>query len=152
MTTASPGIRDFTSDQLARVARLFAHDADASSTSGRTGAERQRHQLMKTPHLEVWLMTWPAGATTDWHDHGAADSAMVVVRGELIDRLWKGGSEHWRELRADDEIGIAPRTAHNLTNVGDGVAVTIHAYSPGLADLTPYAWENGRPVAIDAAS
>lgn len=152
MTTASPGIRDFTSDQLARVARLFAHDADMTMASGRTGAERQRHQLTKTPHLEVWLMTWPSGATTDWHDHGAAAGAMVVVQGELIDRLWKGGSEHWRDLTAGDEIAISPRTAHNLTNVGDGPAVTIHAYSPGLTEMTPYAWENGQPIAIDAVS
>lgn len=152
MTTASPGIRDFTSDQLARMARLFAHDADVKLASGRTSTERQRHQLTKNPHLEVWLMTWPPGATTDWHDHGDAAGAMVVVQGELIDRLWKGGSEHWRDLGADDEIAIAPRTAHNLTNVGDGVAITIHAYSPGLAEMTPYAWENGQPVAIDAAS
>jgi Uncharacterized conserved protein, contains double-stranded beta-helix domain len=152
MTTASPGIRDFTSDQLARVARLFAHDADATSATGRTSAERQRHQLTKNPHLEVWLVTWPPGATTDWHDHGAAAGAVVVVRGELIDRLWKGGSEHWRELTNGDEIAIAPQTAHNLTNVGDEVAITIHAYSPGLAEMTPYAWENGQPVAIDTTS
>jgi len=151
MTTASPGIRDFTSDQLARVARLFAHDADVTVANGRTGVERRRHQLTKNSHLEVWLMTWPSGATTDWHDHGAAAGAMVVVHGELIDRMWKGGSEHWREVTAGDEIAIAPRTAHNLTNVGNDVATTIHAYSPELADMTPYAWENGQPVALDAS-
>ena len=152
MSTASPGIRDFTSDQLARMARLFAHDVDVTLATGRAGTERQRRQLTKNSHLEVWLMTWPSGATTDWHDHGAAAGAMVVVQGELIDRLWKGGSEHWRDLREGDEIAISPRTAHNLTNVGDDVAITIHAYAPGLAEMTPYAWENGQPVAIDAAS
>lgn len=152
MTTASPGIRDFTSDQLARVARLFAHEAGVTSAIRRSGTERQRHQLTKTPHLEVWVMTWPPGTTTDWHDHGDASGAMVVVEGELIDRQWKGGSEHWFELTAGDEGSITPRTAHNLTNVGNDFAVTIHAYSPGLTEMTPYAWENDAPVAIDAES
>ncbi|MGN6412685.1 cysteine dioxygenase [Flexivirga sp.] len=152
MTTASPGVRDFTSDQLVRMAKLFAHEAGVTSTIERTGAERQRHQLTKTPHLEVWVMTWPPGASTGWHDHGVAAGAMVVVEGELIDRQWKGGTEHWSELSEGDEKSIGPRTAHNLTNVGDGYAVTIHAYSPGLTEMTPYAWENGQPVAIDAGA
>lgn len=152
MTTASPGVRDFTSDQLARMAKLFAREGAAVSATRPAGRERQRHQLTATPHLEVWVVNWPPGATTDWHDHGAAAGAMVVVEGELIDRQWKGGSEHWRELGAGDETAVTAHTAHNLTNVGDGYAVTVHAYSPGLTEMTPYAWENGRPVAIDATS
>jgi len=152
MTTASPGVRDFTSDQLARMAKLFAREGAAVSATKPDGTERQRHQLTRTPHLEVWVVNWPPGATTGWHDHGAAAGAMVVVEGELIDRQWKGGSEHWRELGDGDDIAVGPRTAHNLTNVGDGYAVTVHAYSPGLTEMTPYAWENGQPVAIDATS
>ncbi|RNI19884.1 cysteine dioxygenase [Flexivirga caeni] len=148
MTTTSPGVRDFTKDQLVRMARLFAHEAGVARTIERSGAERKRHQLTHTPHLEVWVMTWPPGASTDWHDHGAADGAMVVVEGELIDVQWRGGSEHWLELRPGDDAAVAAGTAHSLTNVGDGYAVTIHAYAPGLTEMTPYTWENGRPVAI----
>lgn len=152
MTTTSPGVRDFTKDQLVRMARLFANETGVARTIERSGDERKRHQLTKTPHLEVWVMTWPPGATTDWHDHGKASGAMVVVEGELIDRQWRGGSEHWVELNAGDEGSVAAGTPHNLTNVGDDYAVTIHAYAPGLAEMTPYVWEDGRPVAIDAAS
>lgn len=152
MTTTSPGVRDFTTAQLVRMARLFGHESGVTRTLERSGDERKRHQLTKTPHLEVWVMTWPPGATTDWHDHGKAAGAMVVVEGELIDRQWRGGSEHWVELGPGGEGSVAPGTAHNLTNVGDGYAVTVHAYAPGLTEMTPYAWEDGRPVAIDAAS
>lgn len=152
MTTASPGVRDFTGDQLVRMARLFAREGAAVSARRPSGTERERHQLTKTPHLEVWVVNWPPGAETGWHDHGAADGAMVVVEGELIDRQWKGGSEHWSELTDGDEVTITPNTAHHVTNVGDGYAVTVHAYSPGLTEMTPYAWENGRPVAVDALS
>lgn len=152
MTTASPGVRDFTSDQLARMAKLFAREGAAVSAVKPDGTERQRHQLTKTPHLEVWVVNWPPGASTGWHDHGAAAGAMVVVEGDLIERQWKGGSEQWRELGAEDETTITPQTAHEVTNVGDGFAVTVHAYSPGLTEMTPYAWENNAPVAIDAAS
>lgn len=149
MSIAAPGVRDFTKDQLARMARLFAHQAGVTSTIERTGDERQRHQLAKTPHLEVWVMTWPPGASTGWHDHGAADGAMVIVEGDLIDRQWRGGSEHWRELTAGDEHAVAAGTPHELTNVGDDYAVTIHAYSPGLTEMTPYVREGDRLVAID---
>lgn len=97
-------------------------------------------------------MTWPPGATTGWHDHGRATGAMVVVEGELIDEQWRGGSEHWSELAPGDERSVAAGTPHNLTNVGDGYAVTVHAYAPGLTEMMPYAWEDGRPVAIDAVS
>jgi len=152
MSTTSPGVRDFTSAQLARVARLFAHEAGVTSTIERTGDERQRHQLTQTPHLEVWVMTWPPGASTGWHDHGAAAGAMVVVEGELIDRQWRGGSEQWLELKPGDDASIPARTPHNLTNVSDDFAVTIHAYAPGLTEMTPYSWVDGRPVAIDTPS
>ncbi|NNG38186.1 cysteine dioxygenase family protein [Flexivirga sp. ID2601S] len=151
MTTTSPGVRNFTRAQLLRVAKLFAGDSGAASAVDRSGDERTRHPLAQTPHLEVWVMTWPPGSTTGWHDHGDASGAMVVVEGDLGDELWKGGSVQVRDLAPGDEHVIAAGQLHNVTNLGDDYAVTIHAYSPGLTEMTPYEWVDGKPVAVKPA-
>ena len=30
---------------------------------------------------DIWLITWPAGSSTGWHDHGTAAGAFVVLEG-----------------------------------------------------------------------
>lgn len=148
MTTTSPGVRHFTKDQLVRVARLFATDPDLASRIDRTATERQRLILSDTPHLEVLLMSWPAGASTGWHDHGDASGAFVVVEGILGEEVWRGGSITEHDLRAGDERSFGSGHLHTMTNLGDDVAVSVHAYSPGLTEMTPYEWVDNKPVPV----
>ena len=39
---------------------------------------------------DIWLITWPAGSSTGWHDHGSASGAFVVLEGQLTEYVWTG--------------------------------------------------------------
>lgn len=144
----SLGIRQFTGDQLLRIARLFASDDSYAGSVDLSAPERQRIALDSNEHLEVWLMVWPVASSTGWHDHGQASGAYVVVRGELIEESRRGGSADDRLLAAGDERTFGSGHLHNMTNVGDEPALTVHAYSPGLTEMTPYELVDGRLLPI----
>lgn len=147
-SVSSLGIRDFTGDQLVRIARLFASDGSYAGGVDLSAPDRQRIALDSNAHLEVWLMVWPVGSSTGWHDHGRAAGAYVVVRGELIEESRRGGAADDRLLSAGDERTFGAGHLHNMTNVGDEPALTVHAYSPGLTEMTPYELVGGRLVPV----
>ena len=84
-------IRDLAPVQLLRLTRLFAgRPGIAEETTARPDAdprERTWLQLAGAPHLQVWLIRWPVGASTGWRDHGRAVGAFTVVRGALTERI-----------------------------------------------------------------
>lgn len=148
MTTPSIGTRSFTRDQLIRMAQLFAGDLDLTRLIDTSATERTRRELVSTPHLEVWLMTWPAGVSTGWHDHGDISGAYVVLEGTFVEQWWSGEAVHRRELTSGEERTFEVGHIHEVSNTGDDFGLTIHAYSPALRQMTPYEWVAGRPVAI----
>ncbi|MEO7079765.1 MAG: hypothetical protein ABIY38_12815, partial [Rhodococcus sp. (in: high G+C Gram-positive bacteria)] len=81
--TASVGIRTFNDEQLLRIARLFASNSDLMRRIDPDATERTRVELDATAYLEVWLVAWPSGVATGWHDHGSASGAFHVVQGSL---------------------------------------------------------------------
>lgn len=147
-SVSSLGIREFTGEQLLRIARLFASDGSHAGRVDRSVSERQRIPLDANPHLEVWLMVWPVGSSTGWHDHGSAAGAYVVVAGELIEESRRAGVAHDHLVATGDERTFGPGHLHNMTNVGNEPALTVHAYSPGLTEMTPYAMVEGRLVPV----
>jgi len=63
-----------------RGCRADLVDLDAS--------ERSWRRLDATAHLEIWLIGWPVGTHTGWHDHLDSEGAFVTVRGELAEQTW----------------------------------------------------------------
>ena len=103
------------------------------------GHDRWWTRLAAYPDTDVWLLSWLPGQATDLHDHGGSAASFAVVRGELAEtradsagatthHLWRPGSVTW----------LAPGVVHELTGAGDGPAVSVHAYSPGLTQMTYY--------------
>ena len=149
MSTTSPGVRDFSPDQLLRIARLFADQTASAATPRPARGERQRDSIAHTPHLEVWRVIWPPSTSTGWHDHGSAGGVFVVVEGALEVQTWRAGVVH-EDLLTPDEHGVfQPGQIHNATNGSGATVVSVHAYAPGLTEMTPYTWENGQPIAVD---
>lgn len=147
LVDGAPGVTTFTPVQLLRLAALFARDpelADHPTTRpdddprGRSWA-----QLALSPHLQVWLIRWPAGTSTGWHDHGGSAGALTVVSGELTERTWSGGVAEQR-LRAGDERAFGSSYRHDVLNLGEQDALSVHAYSPSLAQMTRYDLLDGR--------
>lgn len=145
MTAASLGIRHFSEAHLRRIARLFAGNEDHLSRVDSAATERTRIELDTTAYLEVWLIAWPPGTSTGWHDHGGASGAFHVVRGSLTQETWRAGQLGESDLTEGEDFSFAPGVVHNTTNIADGVALSVHAYSPGLSEMTPYGWRHGHP-------
>lgn len=145
MDTASVGIRTFNEQQLLRIARLFAGNDNLMARVDPAATERTRIELDITAYLEVWLMAWPPGSSTGWHDHGSSSGAMHVVRGSLTHETWRDGQLTEIDLRDQDEFSFVPGLVHNMTNIGDVITLSVHAYSPALTQMTPYEWRNGKP-------
>ena len=95
-------------------------------------------RLWHDDDVDVWLLSWLPGHTTELHDHGNSAAAFAVVRGELRETR----IEHKRRVRFDRTVGqttwVAPGVVHDVHGAGRGPAVSIHAYSPPLQRMNYY--------------
>jgi Cysteine dioxygenase type I len=92
---------------------------------------------------EVWLISWLPGQSTGFHDHGGSAGAFEVVLGTLTERRVTGGVATGQVLAkpvgAGGSRAFGPRYIHDVRNGATGsVAVSVHAYSPPLPEMTRY--------------
>jgi Cysteine dioxygenase type I len=92
---------------------------------------------------EVWLISWLPGQATGFHDHGGSAGAFEVVLGTLTERRVTGGVATGHVLAkpvgAGGSRAFGPRYIHDVRNGATGsVAVSVHAYSPPLPEMTRY--------------
>lgn len=144
----TPGISRFTTQQLLRTARLFATDPELGTLADKTARQRQWHLLDATPHLQIWLLSWPPGTGTGWHDHAESTGAFLVVDGVLTEHTWAGGGVQERLLTEDEGRTFGSRHVHHVANLTDTPALSLHVYSPALTHLTRYALRDGRLDAV----
>jgi hypothetical protein len=138
-TAGTPGVNRFTRNQLLRTARLFATDPDLQKLVDLSATERTWHRLDATDHLEIWLLGWPVGTSTGWHDHLQSEGAFLTVAGELAEQTWSAGAVHDRWLWEGEGRTFGPHHVHNVVNLGDRAALSVHVYSPALRGMTRYA-------------
>ena len=138
-TAGTPGVNRFTRNQLLRTARLFATDPELDRLVDLDASERTWRRLDATDHLEIWLVSWPVGTTTGWHDHLQSEGAFLTVKGELAEQTWSGRTAHERYLWEGEGRSFGPHHVHAVTNLGDRPALSVHVYSPALRGLTRYA-------------
>ncbi|WP_281711227.1 cysteine dioxygenase [Dermacoccus nishinomiyaensis] len=148
----APGITSFTDEQLMRVARLFASDESLAAHLDDLpdGGERRRVELASTPHLQMWAISWPAGSTSEWHDHGRATGAFVVVKGALREKRWVRGTTVSAIVEAGESRTFAGDLVHRTAPVGDAPALSVHAYAPSLVGARTYEMVAGSLVEIAA--
>ena len=90
--SAAPVVgRDGTSSRTARAA-LAQHLglADPLAEVDLSVTERTWVRVGSADGAELWLITWPPGSSTGWHDHGSASGAFVVLEGTLTEHVWTG--------------------------------------------------------------
>ncbi len=96
---------------------------------------------------QVWLLTWLPGQGTPLHDHGGSAGAFAVVRGALTEETVGGTAGAVREVPAELSAGrvrpFGPHHVHRVTNRGTVAAVSVHAYTPALRQMSTYALESG---------
>lgn len=140
----TPAARTASRQQTARAAlaqHLSAHDPLAGVDLD--VPERTWTRVGTGAGADIWLITWPAGSSTGWHDHGAASGAFVVLTGSLTEYVWTGvataSTLASRSVREFDGSHI-----HDVVNHGTRTAVSLHAYAPTLAAMTRYELVRGR--------
>lgn len=92
---------------------------------------------------ELWLITWPVGSSTGWHDHGSASGAFTVLRGTLTEYTFAGVATA-RTIATGQLRQFDGTHVHDVVNHGSGTAVSLHAYAPSLAAMTRYELVRGR--------
>jgi hypothetical protein len=82
------------------------------------------------------------------HDHGGSSGSFTVVNGTLAEAVVSGRDTHKTihdHLRsAGDTSAFGAHYVHDVRNLGDGPAVSVHAYSPPLTTMTFYDLVDGR--------
>lgn len=102
--------------------------------------DRWYERLSLTEDHEVWLISWLPGQSTGFHDHGGARGAFTVALGEVEEFSLTGTDRGLtvRRLVTGGERAFGPEYLHDVRNTSAGPAVTIHAYSPPLSEISRY--------------
>lgn len=101
---------------------------------------------------EAWLIGWPPGTGTGWHDHAESRGAFATARGRLTEhslavRLpaegWQSlelaeGVDRSRSLGAGDGRAFGEHHVHEVLNEAAEHAVSVHAYYPPLPLIRRY--------------
>ena len=101
----------------------------------------------------VWLISWLPGQATGFHDHGGSAGAFGVVFGTLEEH--QGGTPprlhpvRFAPVNAGWIRSFGPGYIHDVRNTSEAVAVSVHAYSPPLLEMTRYDLTDGRLVRLD---
>jgi hypothetical protein len=94
---------------------------------------------------QVWLLSWLHVQGTPLHDHGTSAGAFAVVRGALTERVVAAGDTGVRDatgvLTGGRVRQFGPHYVHQVTNLGNEPAVSVHVYTPRLTVMNRYAVE-----------
>jgi mannose-6-phosphate isomerase-like protein (cupin superfamily) len=119
---------------------------DHPSRYDREPAQRVGHdtrwwvRLRGDDTVDVWLLTWVTDSSTDLHDHGESAGAFTVVSGTLeeVRPEGAGGELAVTALHTGDVRVIDRGVVHDVRSPSLHRAVSIHAYSPPLREMTFY--------------
>jgi predicted metal-dependent enzyme (double-stranded beta helix superfamily) len=114
-------------------------------------AAQRWYRRVDTSHLgdaldvEAWILSWLPGQGTGLHDHGGASGAFAVVTGTLHEHSARTGLSGPPRLLTSSRTSGQLRTfgshhLHDVVNVGNEPAVSVHVYSPTITTMTRYRW------------
>ncbi|WP_042374131.1 cysteine dioxygenase [Streptacidiphilus neutrinimicus] len=147
-TTVAP---DLTT--LLTFAQTVAADPDALDRLALHPTERTWVRLDGPGGSEAWLIGWPPGSETGWHDHGGSSGAFVTARGSLseLSLAMPLPSSGWRSLELEEGVdrqrslpagrgrAFGPHHVHQVVNPSAADhAVSVHVYHPPLPRLRRY--------------
>jgi Cysteine dioxygenase type I len=99
-------------------------------------------RLHTDDELDVWLISWVPGHTTELHDHGGSLGALTLLGGALHEFRWNGSGLRHRRLDAGDQAAFPLGWVHDVTwapTTGPPApALSVHAYSPPLTAMSYY--------------
>ena len=149
---AEPAAAPTVADLLA-FARQAAADPALLARLETRPQERTWFALQGPAGSEAWVIGWPPGAETGWHDHGGSIGAFVTGAGALREYSfgvplpssgWNTlellpGLERERELSTGLGRAFGPHHLHQVVNPSATEhAVSVHVYYPPLPSMRRY--------------
>lgn len=111
--------------------------------------ERWAARLLADDEVDVWLISWTPGKSTELHDHAGSLGALTVLSGALSEYRWNGTELRRRTLSAGDQASFPIGWVHDVMRA-PAVSVleestgpleptlSVHAYSPPLTAMSYY--------------
>ncbi|MFD4634380.1 cysteine dioxygenase [Streptomyces sp. NPDC058284] len=142
-----------TAAELLAFVRRTAADPDLIASLPLDPEGRTWVRLQGPGGSEAWLIGWPPGTGTGWHDHAESVGAFLIATGTLKEyslaaRLptdgWKtlelsDGVDRERELTAGEGRAFGTNHVHEVLNESlSEHAVSVHAYYPPLPRIRRY--------------
>ena len=157
MPAAPPAIHQLVaSAALQAVARSRAYIDSARLDLGAPAAgERCWVRLANSRTFDAWLIAWGRDSDIPAHDHGPSAAALQLLEGSLIELSRSpAATRHWvaRELTPGKTLEVPSGHIHHVANPGPDIAVSLHVYSPPLADLTFHDDVGSRPLVTTGAT
>ena len=117
-----------------------------------------RNRIRQTDHYEVLLLCFAAGQRTPIHDHAGSACGVKVIQGTAWETLFQRTEDGWlfptetRCLHAGGVVGSVDRDTHQLSNLqaGGKRLVTLHVYSPPLAEVGNYSLTSNEKILVRA--
>jgi predicted metal-dependent enzyme (double-stranded beta helix superfamily) len=105
--------------------------------------ERVTTRIHADDDHEAWLITWMPGHATEVHDHGGSAGAILVLSGLLHETVPgdSGPTGAWLHPGAVRAFGTDH--VHQVANISDSPAVSLHVYAPRLHTMTRYTLADG---------
>jgi predicted metal-dependent enzyme (double-stranded beta helix superfamily) len=119
--------------------------------------DRWHQRIYRDPRVDVWLISWLPSQSTELHDHGGSSGVFTVLSGELseavlnapFDRRTRETARLREMVRPTGAtVCFGPHYIHDVRNLGDAPAVSVHAYSPPLSSMNYYDVDESGPVPI----
>lgn len=114
---------------------------DMLPAGGPPAERRWFTRLHADDELDVWLISWLPGHTTELHDHGGSLGALSVLSGTLHEYRWDGEQLRRRRLDAGDQAAFPLGWVHDVAApavASDEATLSVHAYSPPLTAMSYY--------------
>lgn len=126
--------------ELIDLSRFYAHEVAAGQYPwvDFDPGERWHQRVYRDPRVDVWLISWLPEQGTQLHDHGGSSGAFTVLTGMLTEAVFATAGLRELTRRVGESVGFGPRYVHDVRNLADVPAVSVHAYSAPLASMTYY--------------
>ncbi|MFF0789056.1 cysteine dioxygenase [Streptomyces spiralis] len=152
-SAASAASRRPTQAELLDFARRVAADAELIASLPLDPEGRTWVRLEGPAGGEAWLIGWPPGTGTGWHDHADSVGAFVTAAGELTENSLAARlpTDGWKTLELTADVDRERRLPagrgrsfgrHHVHEVLNGSterhAISVHAYYPPLPRIRRY--------------
>jgi hypothetical protein len=116
--------------------------------------QRWHQRLYRDQRVDLWLISWLPSQGTQLHDHGGSAGAFTVLSGELTEAIYQpaAAASGWsavpgqgsepalleRRRATGSGAGFGRHYVHDVRNLSQAPAISVHAYSPPLTSMSFY--------------